>query len=848
MHKASEVESFGGLLRACRLALGLTQEALAERSSVSVRSIQSFEADGARPRTDTARQLADALELSPERRTQFDAAAAPAPRRIGRRRRMASDGALADVGPAESALGPPAELAAARQHRGLVALPGSSQGNLPRPLSSLLGREADLVAIRGLIGTAHERLVTLTGVGGSGKTLLAIHAAAALSDLFADGVWLVELGPIADPSLVSVEVAAALGVREALGTRLLDALRGVLRRKRLLLLLDNCEHLIDACATLAERLLTACPSLVMLATSREPLRVAGERRWRVEPLQTPERSAPPDVLADYPSVRLFVERARAAEPGFALTPENAVAVTSICRRLDGIPLAIELAAARVGVLAVEQLDARLDDCFRLLVGGARAGPARQRTMRATLDWSYDLLEPSDQVVFGRLAVFAGGCDLEAAEAVVRGDVSRTVASPTAHEAPRPEYGSPPFDTLATLGRLVDKSLVVVERLPATTRYRLLEPIRQYAGELVAHRDDGETVRARHANWYLALAERAAPALRGPAQVGWLSRLAADQDNLRVALHWAAGHGDATRLARLAIALAPWWEVWGALSEGRHWFSVAMSMAGRLSGDLRARLLLGAGRLAFWQVDLEAAATQLRASLDAARGVDDLPGVAAAITWLGAARGAQGAFDAAHLLLDDGMAMHELLGDAWGVAWAKCNLGRCLGNRGTATRDQSDFAQAATVLEESVRQFRALGDIRFGAVAETYLGIALLRLGERERSAVALKAGLEAMWAVGDRAYLLPSLTTLALVAALTGQPDRSARLLGGVEAVAEALGATLAPVNRVTRDEVLAVIRTHLDPSTLDVNREAGRALAIHQVMVEALAVADEAATAGVAC
>ena len=407
--------TFGSLLREHRLSAGLTQDALSERSGVSLRTIQEVEADHARPRRSTVVSLAEALTLPDAARDELLRMAAPRPRR--RHAEPSGDAADGRHSP-DVVLAPAPSAETIGDEAVLVALPRSTPTNVPWPVSSLLGRETELAVIRDLIGTDRQRLVTLTGVGGSGKTRLAIEVATELLDQFVDGVWFVDLTPTSSPALVPRSVAGALGVREVQAAPILDALLGFLRRKRLLLVLDNCEHLIDACAKLADRLLTACPDLHVLATSREPLRIDGERRWPVQPLAVPDLNGQPtfDALAGTAAVRLFVERARAIDPGFALTEANAASVAQVCARLDGIPLAIELAASRLGVLEVEQVAARLDDAFRLLAGGARGGPTRQQTMEAALTWSYDLLTPAEQATFRVLSVFAGGFTLEAADA------------------------------------------------------------------------------------------------------------------------------------------------------------------------------------------------------------------------------------------------------------------------------------------------------------------------------------------------------------------------------------------------------------------------------------------------
>lgn len=444
-----------------------------------------------------------------------------------------------------------------RPLRTLDALPH----NLPLQLTSFVGRERELADIAALVAT--QRLVTLTGPGGTGKTRLALQAAADTLEAYPDGVWLAELGALAEPTLVPAAVAAAVGVREEPGRPLLGTLTAALRPKCLLLMLDNCEHLLEGCARLADALLRACPRLTILATSREALGIAGETGWRVPSLALPDAAQPPPVaaLTQYEAVRLFVDRALADDPAFRVTSHNASAVAEVCHRLDGIPLALELAAARLRVLPVEQLLARLEDRFRLLTGGSRTALPRQQTLRATVDWSYALLSDPEKTCFNRLAVFAGGFTLEAAEAVC--------ADAAAVE---------PAAVLDLLTHLIDKSLVSAGRLPdGTGRCRLLETLRHYARQTLAASGEAAAVHERHARHFLAYVEQAEPALRGPAQLDWLDwldwleRLEREHDNLRAALDWFAEHGPAEDGLRLAAALgsrASFWVTRGYLAEGR----------------------------------------------------------------------------------------------------------------------------------------------------------------------------------------------------------------------------------------------------------------------------------------
>ncbi|MGH2389011.1 MAG: ATP-binding protein, partial [Chloroflexota bacterium] len=584
-------DAFGKLLKRYRLAAALTQEALAERARLGVRSIQALEGGGSRPQRDTVRRLVAALVLDEGDRTRFAAAGTPAPRGI----------------PAGSVVAPPPRHALNPRH------------NLPRALSSLVGREAERREVPALLGEA--RLVTLTGSGGVGKTRLALAVAGELVDHYPDGVWLVELAAQAEPVLVPGAVAAALDVREEPGRLLTATLQDSLRDRRLLLVLDNCEHLVAACADLAAALLRACPGLRILATSREGLQVSGECLWRVPSLTVPDpgHPLPPELTGSYEAVRLFVARARERRSDFTLNSQNARAVAEICARLDGIPLAIELAAARVGSLAVEGVAARLDDRFRLLTGGPRTALPRQRTLRAALVWSYDLLSEQEQVLLDSLSVFVGGWTLQAAEAVC--GVGGAEGERLGGSADLPDVGT--WEVLDLLDRLVNKSLVQAEeRAGGEVRYALLETVRQYGQERLSAAGDAEATRRRHLAYFLALAEEAAPRLTDPEQGVWLGRLEADHDNLRAALGWARDSGVAEPALRLAAALWRFWATRGYLSEGRGWLEAVLADSEQRWPTARAMALNGSGILAHHQGEYGRAETLHEESLALRRALED----------------------------------------------------------------------------------------------------------------------------------------------------------------------------------------------------------------------------------
>jgi predicted ATPase/DNA-binding CsgD family transcriptional regulator len=469
--------------------------------------------------------------------------------------------------------------------------------NLPVQLTSFVGREAELSELRRLLTVG--RLVTVAGTSGLGKTRLAVEVASRAQRDLPDGVWFVGLAALADPVLVAREVAAVLGAREQFGEPLLGTLALHVGARRMLLVLDNCEHLLDACARLAEGMLRSCSGLRILATSHEPLRVPGERIWRIAPLGLPDSGGaeptPLETFAQSEAVRLFLARASLLRPQFTLSPQNAQTVARICQRLDGIPLAIELAAGRSEMMSVDDILELLEDRFRLLTGGSRTGLQRHQTLRAALDWGHHLLDDGERRLFRRLSVFPGGFELAAAEAVCA------------------DAALPAGEVLSTLSRLVDKSLVVPEAgLKGHTRYRMLETVRQYAAERMHESGEGDETRRRHVEHFLGVAEQAASFERRPGQAYWLERLESEHDDLRAALEWCRAH-DAARRIRLTLALSWFWLVRGHLGEGREWVQGALAVPSvRPLEEAKARYWLS--RLAFWQGDYTFARAHAERSL------------------------------------------------------------------------------------------------------------------------------------------------------------------------------------------------------------------------------------------
>jgi predicted ATPase/DNA-binding XRE family transcriptional regulator len=565
------------------VAAGLTQEDLAERAGISRRGISDLERGARdRPWRETVQLLTAALGLTGEARSQFEAGARPA--RV---------------------------LASVSVEAGSRADAATSRHNLPVQVTSFIGRQRELAQAREIL--SQTRLLTLTGTGGCGKTRLALKLGEQMVDEYPDGVWLVELAPLTDPSLIPQVIASAIAVRETAGRDLTSVVVAALRARRLLLILDNCEHLIDQCAKFADTVLRRCPQIHVLATSREALGIGGEVSWPVPSLAVPEADAIPSPaeLSLNEAVGLFAERARLVRHGFTVTNQNAAPIVQICQQLDGIPLALELAAARLKGLSAERLASRLDQRFQLLTGGSRAAMPRQQTLAATIDWSYELLSEPERRLFQRLGVFVGGFNLDSAEAVGGG-----------------------AEVLYLLLRLVEKSLVLVEPgEDGADRYRLLETLRQYALEKLAASGEAEAVHRRHQAHYFAQAEAAGREFWGSRMATWYSWLQRDLNNVRAALRWATDPGEVDRALRVCGALTSILYYQGHPSETRRWVDELLARSPPGSATVgRGRALISLGSLAWNQLDLDQADTFLDEALTILRQRDDHEGIAEALGW------------------------------------------------------------------------------------------------------------------------------------------------------------------------------------------------------------------------
>jgi predicted ATPase/class 3 adenylate cyclase len=650
----------------------------------------------------------------------------------------------------------------------------ASRHNLPAPLTSFIGRECEMAGAKRLLSAT--RLLTLTGSGGCGKTRLALQVAAELVEEYADGVWLVELAALADPGLVPQTVASALGVREEPGRALTATLTDHLRPRSLLLVLDNCEHLLSASAHLVESLLRACLHLRVLASSREPLGVSGEQTYRVPSLSLPDPRHLPalDQLQEYEAVRLFVERAGLSQPSFAVTETNAVAVAAVCHRLDGIPLAIELAAARVKALPVEKLNERLDNMFRLLTGGSRTALPRQQTLRALIDWSYDLLSPSERALLRRLSVFAGGWTLEAAEAVCVGE------------------GVEEWEVLDVLTSLVEKSLVLYEERAEEGRYRLLETVRQYARDRLLEAGEVAGVRGRHRDWFLALADQADEELLGPADVEWLARLEREHDNLRAALAWSLEQASAVagrtsgvsgpegRAAtdnvplvaglRLAGALRRFWAERCHWQEGREWLAKLLAFeASDVPRSAWAKALLAAGNLAFLQQEYERAVPLLEESGVLFHELGERRGIAASLRLLGWIACGRAQYQRATTLGEESLTLDRAEGNSSGIAASLYLLARVASERG-------EYERAVRLLEESLVLSRELGNkVRIAQTLEILCRLAVCQ-GEDERAAMLGEEALVLLRECGSTFYVAWALASLGRVAMRREEYERAVAL------------------------------------------------------------------------
>jgi non-specific serine/threonine protein kinase len=746
-----------------------------------------------------------------------------------------------DAGLALHAAGRPASAGA------LLALlrPPATPHNLPTFVSSFIGRNEELREIQGLLD--ESRLVTLVGAGGCGKTRVAVATASSVLADFPDGVFLVDLAPVSEPDLVPQTVARAVGVREQPGRQLVDVLTNALREGTYLVLMDNCEHLIDAVAVLTETLLQASPSLRVLATSREPIRIDGETTWPVPALGLPKDQELPRAILDTESARLFVDRARSVRPDLDLGDADASAVAQICNGLDGIPLALELAAASLRSMDVQEVADRLDDRFSLLTDGRRTALPRHRTLRGAVEWSHDLLSDDEKVALRRLGVFAGTFSEDAASGVCGPDGLSDV--------PR------------ILLQLVDASLLVRD---GQHRFHMLETIREYARERLEAAGERTEIADRHGHWFRSMVEDAEPELFGPRQADLLAALETDHDNIRSALSWWVRESpQPVSATQLASALGRFWMARGHLAEGRMWLESTLHMSDTEASPLRAKNASAAGGIAHLQGDLDAARAHHEEALKLCRAIGMAQGVASSLSNLGALASMRGDYSTAIELSDEAVRIFRDLGDRAREAQTLANLGavayangdlerartyleqalqvvtelgdvqtraKILTNLGGVARAQADFGSARTHLEESLSVKHELGDRQGIAAAYNALGDLALAEGDAPIAVGHHRRAIELFNDLGDQANVALSMTALALALAHGGRADQAARLFGAAETMRTAVGATIVAADREPYEDGIRVAREQLGTTTFEAARTRGRSMTSEHAIAEVLA------------
>ncbi len=742
--------------------------------------------------------------------------------------------------------------------------------NLPLQPTALIGREAELEAVHSLVRSSAARLITFTGPGGVGKTRLALQAAADMLDDYEHGVYFVELSTTSDPNLVISTVAQSLGVRETGGQQLLESLKAYLKEKQILLLLDNFEHVVTAAPLIAD-LLSVAPRLTVLVTSREVLNLRGEREFPVPPLALPDREHLPlfNEMLGYAAVRLFVASAQAVRASFALTDENAHAVVEICHRLDGLPLAIELAASQIRLLSPQMMLSRMGPGTDLLTRGTRDAPERQQTLRNVIDWSYNLLNDGEQVLLRRLSVFAGGCTVAAAEAICG---ARTLEiepgingrSDNVGYVPRPVHLA---DVLDGILSLMGKSLLrQVEAEDTDPGFRMLQTIREYAEDRLAESGEAEAVRRKHANYYLALAEQSEPNLQGPEQKVWLDRLEAAHDNFRAALTWSKDTDPETAL-RVGGALYQFWYVRGYLTEGRRWLEAMIKSDSALPAAMIAKARYGVISLAIDQSDFDHALALLDDNLAFYRESGDKIGIANALNTKGVLASYTGDYEEAKAAFSEGLRLRRELD-------LKHDIAGSLNNLAHIALLQDDYLPAQSLLEESLSLFRETGNKRSASIALNNLGHVARNLGDYETARSRFKESLAIKEELGDKVGMASSLSGLGEVArkegnhlearafyvkslelcSLTGdkqmaaacltgladiarqeaRPSEAARLLGWVEEMLDATGATLNVISRTEYTKVIESTKAQLDAHSWEKAISEGRKLGLEQAIAYA--------------
>jgi predicted ATPase/transcriptional regulator with XRE-family HTH domain len=784
---AERNDTFGGMLKRLRGAAGLTQEELAMRADMTAKGLSALErGERRRPFPHTFRSLADALGLTEEERAAL--LAAMPPRRD--EKPQADGGSASDLPTLDR------------------PVLDSPQPGLPAPTTPLVGRERELEVVKDLLSRPGTRLLTLTGVGGMGKTRLALEAAR-LAGGFPDGAAFVALAPLSDATLVVPTISRSLGLQEATGLPPLDAVREHLRGKKMLLVLDNFEHVTGASSEVSF-LLESCPDLTVLVTSRAPLRIRSEQEYPVPPLGLPAStvSPDPDEVLSSPSGRLFVDRARAASPAFEVTAENAGAVAAICWRLDGLPLALELAAARARFLDPASLLLRLD---RALSGGwVRDLPERQRTIQAALDWSYDLLSEEEKALFRRLPLFSGGFTMEAAEVVGAAD------------------GLEAEDVLDLLGLLVEQSLVLAETPAGRMRYRMLEPVRQYALEKLRESGEQDGVRLRHAGYYIELAEAAEPGIKGRDQVEWLDRLETENANLMAAISRSAEAGDPETAARIGWAIAMYWVMRARHSEGRRLMGQALARAADAPPGVRARIIWGLSVCIYGTGENERLMEVAGEGAMLARQAGDRRLEANTAGMMGFAALQLGDFYHATRILEESLAIFREMELDWDIA-------HILNHLAIPPMQRGQFERAADYAREALEITEATGDRLAGNIALYVLAQAALATGNRQEAARFFRRSLVLASELGDTvnsAYCMQALATVEE----KREPHRTARLLGAAEALLDTVGVPLyATSDGELHRDTARLVREELGEEAWLTAQGEGREMTFEQAVAYAL-------------
>ncbi len=685
--------------------------------------------------------------------------------------------------------------------------------NLPRQTTPLIGREKEVAEVCNILCRPGVALLTLTGPGGTGKTRLGLQAAADMVDDFPDGSWFVELAPLTDASLVVSTIAQELGVKEAGGQPLLDTLKGYLRDKELLLLLDNFEQVAQAAPSI-NQLLVACPHLKVLTTSRSALNLRGEHEYAVLPLELPDPKRLPSLerLSQYESVRLFIERAQAVKSDFVITNEDAPAIAEICVRLDGLPLAIELAAARIKLLPPQAMLARLQARLKLLTGGARDLPARQQTLRGAIEWSYELLDEGEKQLFRRMAVFQGGRTFEAVEAVCNAN------------------GDLQADVLEGVGSLLGKSLLQQRKgTDEEPRFWMLETIHEFAREAMAESGEADVLHHEHAAYFLRFTEEAELQLTGGRQAEAFNRLEEEHDNLRAALEWSLGEkGSVETALRMCWSLWRFWVRRGHYAEGRRWTQRALASGPNAPALMRARVHYAVGLINLYQGDTATAVIHDKEALALFSEVGDKRGMSWALNDMGNLAYMEGDLQKAITLFEESLVLKRELGDQRDIA-----IG--IGNLGEMARFSGDYERASSLFEESLTVQRQLKDKYGMAITITNIGYIASSQGDHDKALVHLQESLAICWELGDKVNTAGALAGLAGVAVAKGQAARAARLFGAVEAILDSVGALMNTTDKADYEQNVASARAQLGEEAWQAMWAAGRAMRIEQAIAYAL-------------